>query len=428
MDRYAALIEEASLQLATSILEMEPEPVAAAADVDTVVQRLQRCIGQRTVQRLYDALSERVIADAVAAGFCMHRAVTICFTTLYGATRVFSPYLRGPTGGARPVKDRLGLVGRQKSRAVERALTDFGVEEAFGQAAERFEEHYGFRVQPDAIRRVVLRRGQEAVRFVDTALDAVADEQVSPDVLFIGLDGCNVRTAVLVEQGEQRTAVRGLPKKRRVENWREVRLGLASVHDEDDDRQLFVAKMGTYPELLSDLRRAAEQLGVEHAEKVVSVVDGGNGLREAICRTFPEVQLVLDWPHCRSQLHETASEMGLVDPALSERVDTWMKMLQVGRVDALRLLLQNHRGPGADRALKLDKHLERFADAVHYEHFRELGLPIGSGRVESAHRYVTQKRMKKPGAWWREDTVNPMLALRLLRPNRWWSGFWEQAA
>ena len=26
-------------------------------------------------------------------------------------------------------------------------------------------------------------------------------------------------------------------------------------------------------------------------------------------------------------------------------------------------------------------------------------LPIGSGEVESAHRYVIQKRLKLPGAW-----------------------------
>jgi hypothetical protein len=31
--------------------------------------------------------------------------------------------------------------------AVKRALTDFGAEESFGQAAKRFQEHYGWQVE-----------------------------------------------------------------------------------------------------------------------------------------------------------------------------------------------------------------------------------------------------------------------------------------
>jgi hypothetical protein len=45
-----------------------------------------------------------------------------------------------------------------------------------------------------------------------------------------------------------------------------------------------------------------------------------------------------------------------------------------------------------------------------YDYFRAMGLPIGSGEVESAHRYIPQKRLKIPGATWHPDTINPMLA------------------
>lgn len=46
--------------------------------------------------------------------------------------------------------------------------------------------------------------------------------------------------------------------------------------------------------------------------------------------------------------------------------------------------------------------------------FRAIGLPIGSGEVESAHRYIPQKRLKIPEATWHPNTVNPMLALRIM--------------
>jgi hypothetical protein len=49
--------------------------------------------------------------------------------------------------------------------------------------------------------------------------------------------------------------------------------------------------------------------------------------------------------------------------------------------------------------------LKRFSDAVHYEQLLAQGLPIGSGEVESAHRYIPQKRLKIPGATWHPDIV-----------------------
>ena len=33
-------------------------------------------------------------------------------------------------------------------------------------------------------------------------------------------------------------------------------------------------------------------------------------------------------------------------------------------------------------------------------------------------------RLKIPGATWYPNTINPMLALRVIRANEWWSEFW----
>lgn len=44
-------------------------------------------------------------------------------------------------------------------------------------------------------------------------------------------------------------------------------------------------------------------------------------------------------------------------------------------------------------------------------------LPIGSGAIESAHRYVIQDRLKLAGAWWTAENAHNMLALRTLRAN-----------
>jgi len=55
----------------------------------------------------------------------------------------------------------------------------------------------------------------------------------------------------------------------------------------------------------------------------------------------------------------------------------------------------------------------------------ENGLPIGSGEIESAHRYIIQRRLKLVGAWWKADNVKSMLSLRVLRANGDWNNYWE---
>jgi hypothetical protein len=53
-------------------------------------------------------------------------------------------------------------------------------------------------------------------------------------------------------------------------------------------------------------------------------------------------------------------------------------------------------------------------------------LPIGSGEIESAHRYVIQQRLKRAGSWWAIDNAKAMLALRVLRINQDWTAYWRE--
>jgi len=55
-------------------------------------------------------------------------------------------------------------------------------------------------------------------------------------------------------------------------------------------------------------------------------------------------------------------------------------------------------------------------------------LPIGSGEVENAHRYVIQKRLKIAGVWWTIHQAKSMIALRVQRANNLWNNYWKKAA
>ena len=59
------------------------------------------------------------------------------------------------------------------------------------------------------------------------------------------------------------------------------------------------------------------------------------------------------------------------------------------------------------------RYLSERLDQLRYDEALRQNLPIGSGKIESAHRYLVQQRLKRPGAWWRDHNAEHMLALRL---------------
>ena len=54
-----------------------------------------------------------------------------------------------------------------------------------------------------------------------------------------------------------------------------------------------------------------------------------------------------------------------------------------------------------------------------------LGLPIGSGMIESGHRHVLQARLKKAGTAWLRDHADQIAHLRVLRANHQWQSLWN---
>ena len=78
------------------------------------------------------------------------------------------------------------------------------------------------------------------------------------------------------------------------------------------------------------------------------------------------------------------------------------------------------RGKKRDKALTALAHFEYHAERMRYPYFRQQGLPIGSGHVESAIRRVINLRLKAPGTFWKEENAEYFLFLRSqLIAGRW---------
>ncbi len=83
--------------------------------------------------------------------------------------------------------------------------------------------------------------------------------------------------------------------------------------------------------------------------------------------------------------------------------------------DALLRLLANCRPPNDEAAKTLETERGYFranAERMRYATYRDQGLPIGSGVVESAPKHLVQQRMKRAGMRWSELGARAILHLR----------------
>jgi hypothetical protein len=61
---------------------------------------------------------------------------------------------------------------------------------------------------------------------------------------------------------------------------------------------------------------------------------------------------------------------------------------------------------------KLIGYLQNNRRKIHYRSDRKGGYPIGSGGIESAHKFISHTRLKRSGAWWIKENGNAMLRIR----------------
>jgi len=362
----------------------------------------------------------------------IHRNPTIEFNTVFGKLEISSPYLWRPgIDSSKPLIDEMKICHCGRSEAVNRALSDFGIEESFSSAADRFKEHYHYEIGPSAAARSTKNTALQALDYIENKLSDIDSDQAQGNTslkkMLVELDGCELRTAQLVpvEDSTETTPVYNNPKKAKIIKWRDVRLGF--VRPLDSKSKTFVGKMDSYEDVVSQMHSAAVLTGMTPKTKIIGVADGGIGLSEELKRQFPSMQFILDKSHLRDHLYETAEALGINQKDRRGWVGPRVRAISDGNVEAVLKELEEENDKNPNKRLKrLIGYIKRFYDALDYDNFKSMGYPIGSGEIESAHKSVPQKRLKIPGASWRADSIDPMLSLRILRADDWWEDFWNR--
>ena len=216
-------------------------------------------------------------------------------------------------------------------------------------------------------------------------------------------------------------------------SWREAKLSLA--HAQGNCTPVYAGSIeGGVEEAGRQLLSCAVRAGFGANSRVHAVGDGAPWIVGQIEQQFGDQGCYLiDFYHVCEYLGAASAAIAPDPAARSAWMETQKEALKGGRLDAvLRALVGHCEPPEADDQHAPVRTCHRYlgvrANQLNYRQALADGLPIGSGEIESAHRYVAQQRLKRPGAWWRVEHAEHMLALRINRINGDWDAYWKALA
>ena len=307
----------------------------------------------------------------------------------------------------------------------------------FATAARLLGWYSGGTVSPRAVWCWVQAAGQRAMEQLHEPLQALAQGHLPPEEplaaelaaapLLLGADGVMVPFRPAGGSPRGKTA------------WHEVKVGVLARLGQHRTRtgqvvtrlpqRRLVAVLGGLEALKARLWLEAVRQGILHAPRVVWLSDGARGLWHLFEERFAAYATgILDFYHAAQQLWKGAAAWLDGRTTQARRWFGWARhRLRHGQPDGvladLAEALEVERLPDTtrDTLRTVDAYLERHREHIDYETYKALGLPLGSGMVESACKWLIQQRFKGVGMRWSEDGFNHLLHLRLA----WVNGSFE---
>jgi hypothetical protein len=333
-----------------------------------------------------------------------------------------------------PLDEALGIAPyQQSSEELVRLGCLLSVMMPYAQASAVLRQWSGLYVSAASLWNWVQQVGQRAEVALAEALGAQASgETVTPEALdaplaalplAIGADGVMVPF-----RPTPKTAMGAI-------QWREVKVGIlarlgtrvtrAGKTVPQRLRRRLVAVLGTIDDFIPPLQLEATRQGVDTAPLVVWLSDGGRGFWRVYRTCFATAVAVLDFFHAASHLaRATESLFGTRrSPEAQAWFRRWRHGLRHGQAHRVRqVLTQLIHLPGWSASafatlLQVQAYFQRHHHHTRYQTFDRLGLPLGSGMVESACKWLIQQRFKGVGMRWSDDGFNHLLLLRLAWAN-----------
>lgn len=321
------------------------------------------------------------------------------------------PYLR-------LLPEAIGVKPRGRSLRLQRVLTDFGCEHSFGHAAGRVLEHYGFEISASAVRETTLAHAQRASQRLE-------EEYQEP---FRILPARGAAHVIAEADGTMIcTVAPGKRKGKKPRDWKEMRLTAAQALGKEET--IYSATFSGVAEVGRRWGHCARRAGWGLNSEIHALGDGAEWIRLQTKEVFgPQGRFTCDFFHVSEYLGEAAKSCQATAPDRWRRTQqarlkrgAWEKV-----IEALAQYLEPEATPDAESPVRSGhRYLTNRTECLDYPRALKLGLPIGSGMIESGHRHVLQARLKKAGTAWLMEHADCLANLRVMRANGQWLSLWN---
>ncbi len=317
---------------------------------------------------------------------------------------------------------------RGYSLGLQRAVTDFGADVAFGKVPQKLKEHYGIEV-PISAAQTITKQHAAQIKQQEVVLERLPRGGV--EQLIGELDG-SMLPIVSIGKRVDKSAPKDRRKRREL-SWQEARLSLVRAPEKVKGR--YAATMGGPAQAGELFVDSVIRVGGGQRTKLHCVGDGAPWIANQIKqRLSAQADYLIDFYHLSEYLSGAAEV--LAGPNKREWLRTQQQRMKCNEVVAVLSDLRTYQSLSPPTTNESDtdpvqacrQYLENRLGYLDYAGALKANLPIGSGEVESGHRSVIQARLKLPGAWWKEATAENMLALRTLRANDEWQSYWREAS
>lgn len=163
--------------------------------------------------------------------------------------------------------------------------------------------------------------------------------------------------------------------------------------------------------------------------RVIFLGDGARWIWDRVSAFWPEAVQILDYYHCKEHLFEfarvclQAGVFGEVASMLEWLSAQEARLLSDAVEEVIRHIAEitSDSEAVAEAQSKLLHYYGSNRERMRYGTYRRLGYLIGSGPIESAHRYVIHKRMKLSGQRWTIQGAQAVANLRVAYASDQWS-------
>ena len=318
------------------------------------------------------------------------------------------------------------MVPRGCSGPLQRAIVDFAADQPFAAVPFKLREHYGFAIGESTIQRITLSHAKAMHVQAQAALAAQEFPQTAGPHKEIIAQTDGGMVPIVTADAAQKDKRKG-----KTLAWREAKISLA--HAKGSATPVYAGTItGGVETAGAQLLACAVRAGFGANSHVHAIGDGAPWIVGQVAEQFgTQASYLVDFYHVCDYLSAASKAIVATEAGQKAWMDRHKDALKTGRLDQVLCSLAGHIEPPEtdDKAAPVrqcHRYLSERRLYLNYPAALANDLPIGSGEIESAHRYIAQQRLKRPGAWWRVDHAEYMLALRITRQNGDWAAYWDR--